>query len=163
MNERLNLKTRFEKLSIDELVGKLDQYADVDEPTEEVRILEEVLAQKISEAVKVPVAKEAGQSPEPERDGRTCPPAINQVSGIPLNHVVGDPNSTEGHVDMFGPELKPSLAPRWKPDHIPAVPVPAAVGATPIHKDGTQANTFVGEVPILPGMKIRFNNTGRSA
>ena len=114
MSERFNLKPRFEKLSIDDLASRLGQYADVEEPTEEVRILEAVLAQKISEAVKVPVAKEAGQSPEPDLDGRTCPSAINQVSGVPLNHVVGDPNSTEAHVDMFGPELKPSPAPRWR-------------------------------------------------
>lgn len=149
------LKTRFEQMSIDQLAEQLDRH--VDEPLE-LRIIEEVLKSKIGAMV-----KEAGQSPEPELDGRTCPSAINSPSTASFESVTprGDSNSTEKQNEMFGPELKPSPAPnrerRWVPDHVPAVPNAAVVGAAPIHGDGTQSNTFIGEV--IPG--LIFCNPGR--
>jgi len=156
------LRERFTKLSIDELVAQLDQYSG--EPTLESRIVEEVLAQKISALTKeFPKEEEA-----PELDGRTCPLAINSPSTASFESVTprGDSNSVAPHVEMFGPELKPSPAPnrerRWAPDH-PAVPSADVVGASPIHADGTQSNTFVGDLSILPDVKIKFNNPGRSA
>jgi hypothetical protein len=152
------LRERFTKLSIDQLVVLLDQYAD--EPTVESRMIEEVLAQKIgvmANEVKLPrIEEEAG-------DATLCPPPIQAPSGAAFESVSRDINSTEAHVDMFSPELKPSPAPRWIPDHVPAVPSADVVGVAPIHKDGTQSNTFVGDVQVLPGVKISFNNPGRSA
>jgi hypothetical protein len=159
------LREQLTKLSIDELVVQLDRFSA--EPTVESRIVEAVLAQKISALTKeLPFPKE---EEAPELDGRTCPPAINSPSTASFESVTprGDSNSVAAHVEMFGPELKPSPAPnrerRWAPDHVPAVPSADVVGASPIHADGTQSNTFVGDVPTLPGVKISFNNPGRSA
>jgi hypothetical protein len=163
MTERLkNLQKWFITESLEDLIDVRNRHRFVEK--DEIELLDEIIESKVRDEEASSGMKSEGGGTNPEElDGSTCPPAINQVSGVSLDRVVGDLNSTEAHVDMFGPELKPSPAPRWAPDHVPAVPVPAAVGATPIHKDGTQANTFVGEVPILPGVKIHFNNPGRSA
>jgi hypothetical protein len=165
--EQIKLKSRFEKLSIDELVAQLDRYS-ADEPTVESGLVEEVLAKKISALTK-DLPFPAKEEEAPELDGRTCPPAINSPSTASFESVTprGDSNSVAAHVEMFGPELKPSPAPnrerRWAPDHVPAVPSADVVGASPIHADGTQSNTFVGDLSILPDVKIHFNNPGRSA
>jgi hypothetical protein len=134
MIERLkSLQKWFMTESLEDLIDFRNRHRFVEK--DEIELLDGVIESRVrDEEASLEMASEGGGTNPEELDGSTCPPAINQVSGASLDLVVGDPNSTEAHVDMFGPELKPSPAPRWVPDHVPAVPVPAAVGATPIHK-----------------------------
>jgi Fe-S-cluster formation regulator IscX/YfhJ len=153
------LRERFTKLSIDELVVQLDRFS-ADEPTVESRIVEAVLAQKISALTKeLPFPKEEDA---PELDGRTCPPAINSPSTASFESVTprGDSNSVAPHVEMFGPELKPSPAPRWLSSDAakPAVLDPNALPVQKIHKDGICAESFIGEIP---GTSVVFVNPNR--
>ena len=129
------LRERFTKLSIDQLVVLLDQHAD--EPPVKSRMIEEVLAQKIGVMANEVRREKVGESLEPEFDGRTCPSAINSPSTASFESLKS---------------CKP-----WAPDHVPAVPSADIVGAVPIHADGTQANRFIGEV--VPG--LNFVNPGR--
>jgi hypothetical protein len=157
--EQLKLKSRFEKLSIDELVARLDQHSN--EPTVESRMLEEVLAQRIADMANE-VRENSRQLSEPEVDGRTCPPAINAPSTASFESVTprGDSNSVAPHVEMFGPELKPSPAPRWLSSDAakPAVLDPNALPVQKIHKDGICAESFIGEIP---GTSVVFVNPNR--
>jgi hypothetical protein len=162
MIERLkSLQKWFMTESLENLIDFRNRHRFVER--DEIQLLDEIIESKIrDEEASLEMKSEGGGTNPEELDGSTCPPAINQVSGVSLDRVVGDPNSTEAHVDMFGPELRPSPAPRWAP-HVPAVPSADVVGASPIHADGTQSNTFVGDLSILPDVKIKFNNPGRSA
>jgi hypothetical protein len=142
--EFLKLKTRLENLSIDELVARLDQFPD--EPTLESRLVEAVLAQKISALTKeLPFPKEdAG-------DATLCPPPITAPSGAAFESAVSrDINSTEKHTDIIPATCKPSPAPCWLPDANILPP-------HKIHGDGVNAESFSGEV--VPG--LTFVNPGR--
>jgi hypothetical protein len=146
------VKTRFEQMSIDQLAEQIDRH--VDEPLE-LRIIEEVLKSKIGAMVKkakLPSVK------EDTGDATLCPPPIQAPSGAAFESVSRDINSTEAHVDMFGPELKPSPA-RWLSSDIakPAVPDANTLPPQKIHGDGVNAESFSGEV--VPGLS--FVNPGR--
>lgn len=149
------LREKFNKLSIDQLVVLLDQYAD--EPTVESRMLEEVLAQKIgamANEVKLPrIEEDAG-------DATSCPP-ITIPSGAAFESAVSRDinNSTEKHTDVIPTSCKPSPAPRWLSSDIakPAVPDANILPPQKIHGDGVNAESFSGEV--VPG--LTFVNPGR--
>jgi hypothetical protein len=155
------LRQKFESMSLDDLTLVIDEY-------EDGRWKQAVLNDVIDAKIKATVAEtKDGKLPPTETeetgDATLCPPAINSPSTAAFESAVPrDSNSTEKHADSIPANCKPSPA-RWAPDHVPAVPSADVVGASPIHADGTQSNTFVGDLSILPDVKIKFNNPGRSA
>jgi hypothetical protein len=150
------LRQKFESMSLDDLTLVIDEYED---GGWKQAVLNDVIDAKIKAMV---AETKDGKLPPTETeetgDATLCPPAINSPSPAAFESAVPrDSNSTEKHADSIPVNCKPSPAPRWIPDHVPAVPAADVVGAAPINSDGTQANTFVGEV--VPG--LTFANPGR--
>jgi hypothetical protein len=150
------LRQKFESMSLDDLILVIDEYED---GGWKQAVLNDVIDAKIK-AMTAETKHRKLPSTETEEtgDATLCPPAINSPSPAAFERAAPrDSNSTEKHVDSIPVNCKPSPAPRWIPDHVPAVPAADVIGAAPIHSDGTQSNTFVGEV--VPG--LMFVNPGR--
>jgi hypothetical protein len=149
-------RQKFESMSLDDLTLIIDEYED---GGWKQAVLNDVIDAKIKAMLAETKDKKLPPTEVEEAgDPTLCPPALNSPSPAAFERAAPrDSNSTEKHADSIPVNRKPSPAPRWVPDHIPAVPVADAVGAAPIHSDGTQSNTFAGEV--VPG--LTFVNPGR--